>query len=818
LFNADPSTKLTISDTLKEQFKKSYTEDKSDTHVLTSPTINWDDKYGTEEWTETYTTQLGVNVSGDSIEYKSTKTGESEHIWNPEADNLALINQYSGTGSEERTFNFDSKDDVYKVKENVGSTTSGELSIIGKAGTKTVDGKKVRETSTVDFRNHDGFNMNNNDTTLTLKDVGVQNANFLVKSANESSVINLDGVTLKNNGDGIRTSGTVNITGKSNIQDKMLLTGDNASINVKDSNDIKINSRLYGIGSFNVDNSTLSLGKDTKILGLDTTFNNSKLNLADESSLAGVNSTFTGTNNVNIANGSVGNLAFGDMNLSGLLRMQVDADLANKSMDKLIAGSVTLGDNAKFDVSKINLLSPTNEQKVKLLFTNNKDLARIVNYSGENTIVYSPIYKYKTNYEIEKGMGYFSFTSSGGSGGFNPAVLATPVMQQAGMQAAMNTTINHAFEHADGFTKYSAMNRLASIYANRYALAETSGSGTSTDFNQNMAHLGNIYHNKAAWVIPYASFENVHLNNGPRVDVNSYGTLVGFDTDFKELRHGWNSVFTGYLGYNGSHLTYQGVSTTMNGGVLGGTQTWYKGNFWTAVTATVGASVAENDTMYGHESNASIMSGIASKTGYNFEFADGKFIMQPIWLMSYSMMKTFDYTNAAGVRVDADPLHTIQLNPSVRFIGNLNHGWQPYASVGMVWNLMNETQAYANGVKLPEMSIKPYVEYGVGVQKQVGDRFTGYAQAMLRNGGRNGISLTGGFRWALGKDANDRVKEKVQNNQKPEKNNEVPVKELKNKDNTKPTNKNTQAGNSPSTRKVLKSLSGTRASMNGIID
>jgi hypothetical protein len=131
---------------------------------------------------------------------------------------------------------------------------------------------------------------------------------------------------------------------------------------------------------------------------------------------------------------------------------------------------------------------------------------------------------------------------------------------------------------------------------------------------------------------------------------------------------------------------------------------------------------------------------------------------------------------------------------------------------------MNETQAYANGVKLPEMSIKPYVEYGVGVQKQVGDRFTGYAQAMLRNGGRNGIALTGGFRWALGKDANDRAKEKVQNNQKPKKNNEIPVKELKNKNNIKQTNKNTQTEAGTSTRKVLKSLSGTRASMNGIIE
>ena len=110
-------------------------------------------------------------------------------------------------------------------------------------------------------------------------------------------------------------------------------------------------------------------------------------------------------------------------------------------------------------------------------------------------------------------------------------------------------------------------------------------------------------------------------------------------------------------------------------------------------------------------------------------------------------------------------MHTIQLNPSVRFITNMKNGWQPYASVGMVWNLMNETNVTANGVSLPDMSVKPYVEYGVGVQKLWKDKFTGFLQAMIRNGGRNGIAITGGFRWALGQEG--KPIEKVENIEKP---------------------------------------------------
>ena len=283
------------------------------------------------------------------------------------------------------------------------------------------------------------------------------------------------------------------------------------------------------------------------------------------------------------------------------------------------------------------------------------------------------------------------------------------------------------------------------IDAPKYSIA-------STDYNQNLSYSSTDLHNKGSWVRPYTSFESINLSNGPKVNAINYGTLVGFDSDFKKLKNGWTNVATGYMGYNGSQIRYNGNDTTMNGGLLGLTETFYKGNFWTALTATAVAGVAESRTMYGKEDSTMLMAGLGSKTGYNFEFKEGKYILQPIMFLSYTFVNTFDYTNAAGVRINSDPMHTIQLNPSLRFITNTKNGWQPYASVGMVWNLMNETSATANGVKLPEMHTKPYVEYGVGIQKRMKDKFIAFGQAMIRNGGRNGIALTAGFRWALGRE------------------------------------------------------------------
>ena len=499
---------------------------------------------------------------------------------------------------------------------------------------------------------------------------------------------------------------------------------------------------------------------------------------------------------MSMVNDSAGISALNNLTVSGDVNFAADVDLANKEMDRFTAAEY--GEHTgNINVIGMNLLSDAVEgESVTAVYFAEPDLKNnVVNaISGGTgdlpdsfqTTAYTPIYKYNVIYDKDnqydgKGDGgYFVFAkgdiilpdepdepdepnlpippTGGGTTGnpsdaFNPAVLATPVGNLAAGQAAMNEAFKYVFEHADAFTQLPSMERYAKINANKYAL--------STDFNDNMPSYADQLHNNAVWFRPYTTFETMNIKNGPKVDAITYGSLVGFDGDFKEMKNGWSRIFTGYAGYMGSSLNYSGVDTTMNGGLLGFTETFYKGNFWTAITASAGASVGESHTMYGKEDYTSLLAGVGSKTGYNFEFKDGKFIIQPIMFLSYTFVNTFDYKNAAGVSIESDPLHTIQLNPSVRFIANLKGGWQPYASVGMVWNLMNESKVTANNVKLPEMSVKPYVEYGVGVQRNWADKFTAFLQAMIRNGGRNGVALTGGFRFMLGSDDKDNDKPKV---------------------------------------------------------
>ena len=523
----------------------------------------------------------------------------------------------------------------------------------------------------------------------------------------------------------------------------------------------------------------VSLSNITLHLGRDTVLNNNNLTL-NSGTLSMVNNQ-TGVSSLN------------NLTLKGDTNFVADVDLAKGEMDRFEAGyygehldsrSRDIGNGNHYGnlhVAGLNMLSdaPDGQDITEIYFAQIGLKDNVVNGVNQTptdyqTKAYTPIYQYNVMYDNREDAGYFLFTKGDkifvpdGNGGttvkptpggnqsdaFNPSVLASPVAAQAGAYAAQNAAFSYAFQHADSFMPLPASQRFALRNANKYAINETPRFDTRL----------NDLHDKAIWVRPYTSFESIPLKNGPKVDTITYGTLVGGDSQIKELRNGWGTVFTGYMGYNGSNQNYSGVSTYQNGGLLGATQTFYKGNFFTALTASVGASAGESHNMYGHENFTTLMAGLASKSGYNFEFKDGKYIIQPTMQLSYSFINTFDYKNSAGVNIESDPLHAIQINPNIRFITNLKNGWQPYASVGMVWNILDDTKVTANDVRLPEMSVKPYVEYGLGIQKRWKDKFTGFTQAMVRNGGRNGIALTAGFRWALGKEG--KPIEKVQNDSK----------------------------------------------------
>lgn len=606
------------------------------------------------------------------------------------------------------------------------------------------------ESAIIGYFTKGRFIVNGNNNTIVNSIIGIEDTGILVLTN-----ANLNDTTIESSVNGqlvIRNSSGNAI----NLNNSLILNNSNNSnsgIRFEGNSDINFNGVYKGMLPSNtvaldLENATLTRGdKDYHAFWL---LNSGTLKYYDDSYLAngGRNAiTFNG-GNLDLRNGVASNIPLYGLALKSNSNIFVDVDLANKSMDKLTANNSSYT-GGKLNVAGMNLLSDAINDFTSINFTEDNNLKSNVAYTGDSQVAYSPIYKYNVNYNANNGNFEFKRGNGGGGGNasdaFNPAVLTGPVGAQLGSYLTQLNTYEQAFANMDMLMLMPRAQRIAMKYANKYASTQGTGEGGVITFSPNQIPE----EQKGLWFRPFATFENVGLKNGPNVKNIGYGSLFGGDSDLLELKHGWDMQYSFYGGYNGSNQYYNGVSIYQNGGSLGASSTWYKDNFFTGLTANVGANVGEASSMYGNEDFTMLATGIASKTGYNWELANGKFIVQPSFLMSYTFVNTFDYTNAAGVRISSDPLHAIQIAPGLKFIGNLKNGWQPYIGLQMVWNVMDRARFKANDVSLPNMSVDPYFQYGIGLQKRIGDRFTGFGQAMLRNGGRNGIALQFGFRWAI---------------------------------------------------------------------
>lgn len=529
-------------------------------------------------------------------------------------------------------------------------------------------------------------------------------------------------ITMSNNGDKIAEitfNGPKSITLNGGIKGEGIINKNGTGNLVLNSN----NSQFTGDVHYNDGTTTLVQGAQY-FSAANTHFNNgAKLNLANNSATDKIN--------------------FGNLHMDGNGKLGIDVDMNTGLSDTIAANTVT-GDG-KLSLDSINLLPNNNANQASIKFdfiekdeTGNSPLLDVIELNT-NTSALGPIFKYGADFDPTTGQLILSANADKNHKHYNPAILTAPVAALVGGYLTQLNTYDMAFNNMDMYMLMPETQRKAMKLRNRFA-ANTDGVYSPTM---------NPHENKGVWFKPYSTFENVKLNNGPKVSNVAYGSFFGGDSDLYELKHGFDGMYSIYGAYNGSHQSFHGNGIYQNGGTLGATGILYKGNFFTALTANAGANSAEATTMYGSENFGMFMTGVASKTGYNWELARGKFIVQPSYMMSYSYINTFNYTNAAGVGIHNDALNAIQIAPGIKFIGNLKHGWQPYLGLTIVWNIMDDTKFTANNVSLPELSLDPYFLYGLGIQKTAGERCTGYLQSMFRSGGRNGVGFQFGFRVAL---------------------------------------------------------------------
>ena len=491
-------------------------------------------------------------------------------------------------------------------------------------------------------------------------------------------------------------------------------------------------------GSLLMNNGTFGLGYHSNYTIANAVFNNgTSINLQNT---AAVYENGSWTTNPDPA--GIESVSFDNLTLNGDIGLYLDVDLKNGQADTISANNVTGDGLIILGSDGINAVTDALVENTSVKIASGA-ITDYIQLAEDDMEIMGPIQEYLVNYND----GMLNFMATGGDhpsyNQVNPGIMSGAVAAQMGGYLTQLNSYDEAFRNMDMYMLMTKKQRDAMKYRNKYAYNGSSGIIYDASISRQ--------ENKSGWLRPFATFEQVDLDGGPDVSNVAYGSYFGIDSEFIDLGHGWDGVWSAYAGYNGSHQAYDGIGIYQNGGTLGVVGMAYKGNFFTGLTVNAGASAGRANVDAGYDDFTMLMSGVASKTGYNFELFDGKFIIQPSYMMSYSFVNTFDYTSASGVRVTSDPLHAIHIEPGIKFIGNLKNGWQPYMGISMIWNVMDKTKFMANEVYLPELSIKPFVKYGVGLRKSWGERFTGYLQTYITNGGRNGIGLQAGFNWALGK-------------------------------------------------------------------
>ena len=688
-------------------------------------TGSFDNKYGHISGNVTNNANPNVENSGIFNTNLSNVSGSIENNSIINIDGGILQNNLSGSGSANingtvTNIDYSFSQDNINISENKSFYNLKTLTV----NNTLINNGTIKGTG--DLIISSGASVNNISGTISQNTVSI--------GENASLTTNADNFKATN---GIENSGSITFLGgkiNSNITNS---SAQNGVVNFGENNSAEIPPLIYlnsdiSNNTINLNNATLAFGNNASIA------NNSAFN------------TYSGK--INLADGTISQVNLGNnVTINGKTDLALDFDLSSLKTDSFIA-NIT-GGNGKFNVSEINVIGNTSLENIKINLSEATNLGQEF-ISAENKdlpVIVAPIRKLAG--KIEDGWIIYSATGSS-CNDLNPSVLAAPVTSQAGATATLHQTFNYAFRHADNFMNLPYIERIAAKNADKFAILPAGG----TTFG-NYSPLFSPSKEASFWVKPYANFENVPLKNGPKVSNIAYGTLIGVDSPLTSLKHGWERVWTGYLGYNGVNQRYYGMNLTQNGGLIGGTLTLYKGNFFNATTFSVGADVSDNTNMYGHENVVMLLGGLGNKFGYNLEINDGKVILQPSLFLNYSFVNTFDYNNAAGVRIKAEPLHSIQIAPGIKLIANTKGGWQPYIGISMAWNILDKSNVSANGVRLPEMSIKPYVQYGVGIQRKFQEKYTAFGQAMVQSGGRNGVAITLGFKWMLGKD--DKSPEKV---------------------------------------------------------
>lgn len=674
-------------------------------------------------------------------------TGELKHI-TIQNGGLILSNGTVFDGSQGTTV-FEKNQDggVVDIGFSNGSGVDGDIELREDTMLSYGDGAYIKGDSILTMDGTSVLNFINDSETINYNPTIVGGGSIWKEglgTTNISSAIDMTGQVKV-------TEGTLNFTNKDKVvfngggsdpkQDGSLTVGSdntNAVINISANN-----TTFGGNVSANAQDGSqtvLNLKGANTTIGGTLTANNTASAITGNTTIGG-NWTTSGDSTLSLLGGSANQIVVnGDFIVEnvkdGQLPISFDYDPRGNRLDEIVV-------NGNYDSDSPLLITGINFITSPQDYTFDLSADRLFNISGTGDPEYA-----ETSFYANTAMGRYFITGGGAAGSdlFGNLVYLNPQQyrgQVATIAAWQNQLLvnNLLFDHMNLVTRKLMDDEKT---ANKYAAAVP-----QIDPYQYSIKDGSL------WYKAYGAFETLSMTKGLNVGNNAYGSLIGADFPLINLKHGWKLVPTAYIGYNGAHQHYNGVSMYQNGAQLGLMGTAYKGDFMTSLLA-YGGGYGNDMTIRGGFGNASDntgnwFAGVASKSAYNIRLPHD-FIIQPTIMAAYNAFGQQNWGSDFGVMsMSSGMLNGLNVAPGVNFILQ-KKTFSLYAMAQLVYNVMGGVDGTAGNIDLGYVRMRHcYFEYGLGAMKQFKDRFTGYLQFTIRNGGRTGIGFSGGLNWKVGK-------------------------------------------------------------------
>ena len=477
----------------------------------------------------------------------------------------------------------------------------------------------------------------------------------------------------------------------------------------------------------NVENSKIfTNANNTKFTNLSLT--DSTLQIAQNGFIA-ENILLSGNSNVYLMNGvitdnNIGNLTLDD---SAVGNFSIDISPRDWTSDKILAGAVTTNGIGTLNVSDFQFINkcPIDRHVPLQIFDTSRP--------GYENILFTA-----TDKEIRTPIGYYGlFPSAAGNGMYNASLTRYVPEVFRGQVATMSTwqnqlTINNLlFDHVQEIN----MQYLSQSQPNKYAALYPQFAPYQYDKKDG-----------SLWFKPFGTIEKLNMTQGLNVNNTFYGALIGADFPAVELKKGWTMLPTAYIGYTGAHQSYDGVGMYQNGGQAGAMATFMKNDFIGSIMAFGGGYSNRMDVGGATDNTGNWIAGTAAKAAYNFH-PSKHFVIQPTLMAAYTYLGQQNWhSNYGDMSMRAEMLNGVNVAPGINFIYG-RETWSIYATVQYFYNVLGYTGGRAgNDVDLPHLRMRHgFLQYGIGATKTWKDRFSGFLQIVIRNGGRTGVGFMGGI-------------------------------------------------------------------------